>query len=288
MDITEPIRLSTGSHVRGSGMGCAMNVVSWELGETRISDVPKGVHPKLATMVHMINDTVISLAGHSLRHFCAGAGPECARIDGACNGLAQIQHLGTFQFRFTLLDGAIGLELIKLAHLTIGTKAAPIPTPYGGAVDAKLSDVLAHIHSELSILSIAVKRLWTQKVTPDVIRQHLLAALESGQRRMDDAREIIGLPRTSGVAELSGVDQALRDMYVKAPEAAPSFLEQAGWAAGGVVTQPASTFTLVDCSAYLDQVAEPLISYTAVLDGLQSDAKLLAAMIAGKAEVPAD
>jgi hypothetical protein len=30
MNITEPLRLATGSHKAGSGKGCAMNVISWE------------------------------------------------------------------------------------------------------------------------------------------------------------------------------------------------------------------------------------------------------------------
>ena len=34
MNITEPLRLATGSHAAGSGQGCAMNVISWENGDT--------------------------------------------------------------------------------------------------------------------------------------------------------------------------------------------------------------------------------------------------------------
>lgn len=35
-DILKPLQLAAGSHEEGSGMGCAMNVISWENGDTKI------------------------------------------------------------------------------------------------------------------------------------------------------------------------------------------------------------------------------------------------------------
>ena len=42
-----PLRLAVGSHKAGSGRGCAMNVISWENGDSRISDMPDnpGIDP---------------------------------------------------------------------------------------------------------------------------------------------------------------------------------------------------------------------------------------------------
>lgn len=57
MDITEPLVLSRGSHQPGSGRGCAMNVIAWELGGA-ITDYPPGVHPVLARVVQMANDSL--------------------------------------------------------------------------------------------------------------------------------------------------------------------------------------------------------------------------------------
>lgn len=37
--ITEPLRLAVGSHSAGSGKGCAMNVISWENGDSTITDL---------------------------------------------------------------------------------------------------------------------------------------------------------------------------------------------------------------------------------------------------------
>lgn len=56
MNITEPPRLSRGSWTAGSGRGCAMNIVSWVRGEEVISDMPKNVDPRLATLVQGVND----------------------------------------------------------------------------------------------------------------------------------------------------------------------------------------------------------------------------------------
>lgn len=53
-----PLRLSVGSHQAGSGKGCAMNVVSWENGDTSITDMPACSDPFLALMVQRINDTI--------------------------------------------------------------------------------------------------------------------------------------------------------------------------------------------------------------------------------------
>jgi hypothetical protein len=57
-NITSPLRLSSGSHKPGSGKGCAMNVVSWENGDTQITDFPSCSARHLSTLVQRLNDSL--------------------------------------------------------------------------------------------------------------------------------------------------------------------------------------------------------------------------------------
>ena len=57
MTIDQPLRLATGSHKRGSGKGCAMNVISWENGDTQITDFPSCSDPMLARIVPAFSGT---------------------------------------------------------------------------------------------------------------------------------------------------------------------------------------------------------------------------------------
>jgi hypothetical protein len=56
--LQHPLRLAVGSHRAGSGKGCAMNVVSWESGDTKITDLPACADPMLARIVQRVNDTI--------------------------------------------------------------------------------------------------------------------------------------------------------------------------------------------------------------------------------------
>jgi hypothetical protein len=56
--LEHPLRLAVGSHEAGSGKGCAMNVVSWESGDTMITDLPACADPMLARIVQRVNDTI--------------------------------------------------------------------------------------------------------------------------------------------------------------------------------------------------------------------------------------
>jgi hypothetical protein len=57
-NITEPLRLAIGSHSAGTGKGCAMNVISWENGDTTISDLPACSDELLSRIVQRVNDTI--------------------------------------------------------------------------------------------------------------------------------------------------------------------------------------------------------------------------------------
>jgi hypothetical protein len=56
-EIPHPLRLALGSHQRGSGRGCAMNMISYENGDSTISDMPSCTDRVLARIVQRVNDT---------------------------------------------------------------------------------------------------------------------------------------------------------------------------------------------------------------------------------------
>ena len=56
--ITHPLRLAQGSHREGSGKGCAMNVISYINGDTKITDFPACSARPLARMVQSLNDNL--------------------------------------------------------------------------------------------------------------------------------------------------------------------------------------------------------------------------------------
>lgn len=57
-EFPHPLRLAVGSHKRGSGAGCAMNVISYENGDTEITDYPECSARPLSRMVQYANDTI--------------------------------------------------------------------------------------------------------------------------------------------------------------------------------------------------------------------------------------
>jgi len=62
--ITHPLRLTKGSHKRGSGKGCAMNVISYINGDVEITDLPKCSARPLARMVQELNDGLADENGY--------------------------------------------------------------------------------------------------------------------------------------------------------------------------------------------------------------------------------
>jgi len=83
--MNHPLRLAVGSHQAGSGQGCAMNVVSWESGDTTITDMPDCADRVLARIVQRVNDML------------------CTHRDG------------------DLLCPACSVLVLDLAHRTVGT-----------------------------------------------------------------------------------------------------------------------------------------------------------------------
>lgn len=61
--ITHPLRLARGSHELGSGKGCAMNVISYINGDTKITDYPQCSARPLARLVQSLNDRLAGADG---------------------------------------------------------------------------------------------------------------------------------------------------------------------------------------------------------------------------------
>lgn len=57
-DFPQPLRLAVGTHKAGSGKGCAMNVISWENGDTIITDYPTCSNYRAARIIQAINDHI--------------------------------------------------------------------------------------------------------------------------------------------------------------------------------------------------------------------------------------
>jgi hypothetical protein len=91
--ITEPLRVAVGSHKAGSGKGCAMNVVSWENGDTVITDLPDCSDFLLSRIVQRVNDV-----------YCT-------------HGKSRRLRLGE------LLCARCSVKVLDLAHRTVGTSA---------------------------------------------------------------------------------------------------------------------------------------------------------------------
>ncbi len=62
--ITNPLRLAKGSHQRGSGKGCAMNVISYINGDAQITDFPACSARPLAVLVQSCNDLLAGPDGY--------------------------------------------------------------------------------------------------------------------------------------------------------------------------------------------------------------------------------
>jgi hypothetical protein len=93
-ELTLP-RLAVGSHSYTRAYGCAMNVMSWENGDTVISDMPSCTATLLAKMVHQVNDS-----------YCTHTTASDLGLFGGC---------------VSLLCAPCSTDVLDLAHRTVGT-----------------------------------------------------------------------------------------------------------------------------------------------------------------------
>lgn len=279
MDVTEPIRLATGSHVAGTGRGCAMNVISWEQGENPISDYPAGVHPMLAAIVHMVNDTLITMAGWPLRHLCPSA--ENCKGRQRTNGLTEYTHQGAWGHSFVLTDGEIGLALLKLAHMTVNTDETRggwysqmliSSNVYAGA---RLEEDQRRIRLWLHEQGEKIKAAWDGEDAEATVRALILAELT----KITDHLEQTILQLQGSVApepEAGEIDAALRKMYEIQTHAAHAHSWSAPsttmFAAGGIV--PAYSWKgnahLVELETAVTATTEALTKLSISINGMDA------------------
>lgn len=102
-DKIQPLRLARGSHQKGSGYGCGMNVVSYLNGDVEITDYPTCSAVLLSRIVQAVND---HLAGHR-----------------GMRELTSATTSGGVEFRAEnyVLNPEDAIEVIDLAVLTMGT-----------------------------------------------------------------------------------------------------------------------------------------------------------------------
>jgi hypothetical protein len=62
--ITHPLRLAKGSHHPGTGKGCAMNVISYIMGEAHVTDFPATSARALSLLVQSSNDLLAGPDGY--------------------------------------------------------------------------------------------------------------------------------------------------------------------------------------------------------------------------------
>jgi hypothetical protein len=132
--MNHPLRLATGSHRAGSGKGCAMNVVSWENGDTTITDYPACADRMLAAVVQRVNDTY------------------CAHRDA------------------DLLCAACSIDVLALAHRTAGSADVPLTDEQRRVVWVKLACLaardVAHMSTDPRVMrAIEAAETWANNPT---------------------------------------------------------------------------------------------------------------------------
>jgi hypothetical protein len=104
-DITAPLRLAVGSHMKGSGYGCAMNVIAWETGDPDISDLPQCSDKFLARLVQGVNDSL-----------CKHTEMRTYQLEDAVDA-----HGKPIEREARLLCPKCSMKALDLAHRTVGT-----------------------------------------------------------------------------------------------------------------------------------------------------------------------
>lgn len=166
-DITQPLTLAAGSHQAGEGFGCAMNVVSWELGEETISDHPRGVLREAAFMVQALNDVTAKLIGTTM---------VVPNIEMPMVGTVGFINLGdeskyvmpTVSLMTTrtihLVPAEYSTRLLDVAHRTIGSDPSVGTRAVVGMVDVPTDGEKPTISAEMAFegarASYAAKSAW--------------------------------------------------------------------------------------------------------------------------------
>ena len=159
-----PLRLAVGNHRAGSGKGCAMNVISWENGDSRISDMPDCTHPLLARVVQRLNDSI------------------CEHRDG------------------DLLCADCSVIVLGLAHRTVGTADADPDGRVMVRIAAEEAQRVAHLNSDPRVqAAIDAALAWADTPTNAAAAAAYAAAgrVEQTERIIDRFRALTGHDTTA-------------------------------------------------------------------------------------------
>lgn len=172
MNIIEPLRLAVGSHKAGSGKGCAMNVISWENGDTTITDLPDCSDEMLARIVQRVNDKI------------------CTHRDG------------------DLLCPSCSVKVLDLAHRTVGTAgilSGEALRVVWVRVACRLAREVAHFNADPRVMAaIEAAETWCDTPTADAADYAARAARAAAHA----ARAAACVADDADVADVAAADAA--------------------------------------------------------------------------------
>jgi hypothetical protein len=231
----QSLRLAVGSHQAGSGKGCAMNVISWENGDTEITDYPQCADPMLARVVQIVNDSycahlepspfdtgsllcppcsqVVLALGHRtvgtklhgdhekrtyVRLLLAAAKPEAAHLEGRWLARASDFIAAAEQW----LDGATGHDALWAVQQLSGAHGAPMAV--------RLAETTVHVA--------AVGGL---KHARETLASRVMTDADSTTARLDVAHRLIDdFERAAGIAAAPVADDVIACAVARMQEVA--------------------------------------------------------------------
>ena len=124
------LRVSAGAGDGSTGL-CGMQVISWENGDTTITDFPDCVDPMLARVVQRLNDTICTHSGDGL--LC----PDCSVV------------------------------VLEVAHSVVGTAGVASHADYV-AIAVRLARGVAHLNSDPRVMAaIEAAEMWLAHPSAD-------------------------------------------------------------------------------------------------------------------------
>lgn len=160
-DVTSPLRLAVGSHHAGSGMGCAMNVISWENGDKTITDFPPCSDRVLARIVQYVNDTICTHRGGDDEELLC---PQCS-----VKVLALAHRTVGTAIPFKSVEEAARLYL-TLAMPTLNAEVARTSlTGYSPVWETGLTLVKQFCSGTPRVMLLPRVRLWSDAVQGNVV-----------------------------------------------------------------------------------------------------------------------
>lgn len=143
-DFTAPPRLAVGSHPHSTTYMCAMNVLSWENGDKRITDMPSCTPRPLASMVQLVNDRLCT-------HITEETDPRTGE-------------------NIRVLCAPCSVTMLRLAHNTVGAPDLTVGRGWGWTADLltrSLSDLRSSEDARVVSQAITVATAHAEGRTPD-------------------------------------------------------------------------------------------------------------------------